>query len=296
MKTFTELVDDFKTLSRDNSTENETLGKTLINQFLFKILGMRDWTFNRGSFTDITTTYAADPRNNIPIPYNAGKIIGVKIMSGEVPVVPTEIMDRNTWSAISRTSTTSDHAQYFFVDTVNQELLFFPYFSRSADEVTVYFQKNIFSRSVSDYATGTASRSAASKSVRGTSTVWTWEMRGRYIKFENDPYWDEIASVESGTTLTTRREGRTATDDGDYKISEVISLPFGHEDLPLWWALELYFTQKESPQMASYYKGLRIEGLDRLDRSDSKSTGNVLTKSLEKEDIRDVNKFPLDMS
>ena len=289
LRTFEDLISDFKILSRDTSDANDTFARVTINKITNRILAMGNWTTNRGSSTVVSI--AGD--NVIRKPWNAGKIIGMKIMVDEVPYIPKEVHDRDTWNTISRSTTSSDYIQYYFIERDHIEL--YPYFSRSALDVTTYYQKVITSRSASDYTTGTVGRSAISRTVLGTGTTFTWDMEGRYISFDDDEEWYEISDFIDTTTLYTARASRTASDDQGYKISEIIPLPNGFEDLPVYAALEQYFQQKENPQQAQYWGNLYREELNQLTRSDATSTGNVLTKGITKGDAVNPNDYPLSM-
>jgi hypothetical protein len=294
MKTLNELVKDYKDLSRDSSSANESRGWSLITSFINRILAMRDWTFNRGSITD--KSEAGEWRYRKP--YNAEKIIGIKVKVDDIDYWPKEISSRDVWERLSRTAVSSDSTQYFFVGDVEEDIEVYPVFSESNHDITIYYQKFIPSRSASDYAVGTVSRSAASRTVIGTGTTFDWYMTGKYIKFEADPYWVKIETFVNTTTLITSRESRTATDDGSYIISELVPLPSGFSDIPLHWALEVYFQEKENPTQAKYWQELRLEGLESLMRRDAKSAGSVLEKELADgvAGIVDPNQYPLDMA
>lgn len=296
MKTFNTLVSDYKTLSHDDSSANELLGKSLINTFINRILGMKDWTFNRGSLK----IHALSEEWSYPKAYNAERIIGIKVQVDDDVYWPKEVINRDDWERLvrNRTAVSSDIVQRYFVDIDTIEV--YPTFSRSASDndvyITQYYQKFNYDLAQTDYVTGTISRSASSRTVTGAGTTFTEAMVGRYIKFSSDPYWDKIESVVNATTLVTARASRTATDDDTTCISELIPLSFGFEEIPLHWALEVYFEQKENPTQAKMWKEMRIEGLETLLRRDAKSVGQIL----EKEDLleiinQDINKFPTGM-
>lgn len=290
-KTFNQLATDFTTITRDDAATNLTLGKSLINTFTKQILAMRAWVWNRGSYTDITV----GGQWRYPKPYNAERLEGVKVTVDTVNYYPKEISTRGIWVRMSRSVVTSDVPQYFWVNADHYEL--YPTPSNSANEITIYFQKRIFDLAETDYTTGTVSRSAGSRTVFGTGTVFTDAMVGRYIQFTDDPYWDKISESRSAGVLLTERESRTATDDGTYTISELMPLPFGFEELPLWKALAVYFHSKENPVQAKQYEEMYERGMRDLMGRDSKTSGNVLTK----EELADViglidpNKYPRNM-
>lgn len=293
METFNSFVLDYKTLSRDDSSENETLGKSLINKFIKRVLVIRDWTFNRSSFTDKSVAN----QQNYPKPYNCWRVRSITIKVGTLRYHPTEVTSRKIWNQLNRTVVTSDAIQKFFVEKDHIE--FYPVFATNDNDIIIHFQKLIKKLGVNDYDTGTVSVSVEDTAVTGVGTSWTSSMVGRYIQFEDDGYWYEILAVTDTTHLTIKREARIAVTEGDYKIAELIPLPFGFEDIPLWWALAIYFQQKEGGiNQAREYERMAKEGLVELLRRDAKTTGQVLEKSDLEEvtGLVDPNKYPLDIS
>jgi len=292
VKTFNETVTDYTTLSRDNSTANSTLGKSLINIFIKKILIARDWTFNRGSFTDKSVA----AQQNYPKSYNCWRIREIKVKVGNLYYFPKEVTSREVWTNLNRTVVTSDAASKFFVEPDHVEI--YPVPATNDNDIISYFQKLILSLSATDYVTGTVSVSAGGTAVTGSGTTFTAAMVGRFIKFTDDGYWYEISAFTDTTHITIKREARVAISGGAYTISELIPLPFGFGDIPLWSALAMYFQSIEEPSQAREYQNMALKGLEELLRRDAKTTGNVLTKSDIESfiDLVDPNKYPQDIS
>ena len=296
-KTFTQLATDYTTLSRDDSAANLALGKSLINTFISKILVARDWVFNRSSYAETSVAN----QQSYPKPHNCWRVRSIKVKVGDLYYFPKEVTSREIWTNLNRTVVTSDSASHFFVEEDSVEL--YPVPGSAGNTITIYFQKLIKDLAAADYATGTVSVTTpyTTAMVGSTSpaTAWVAAMVGRHIIPTDDGYAYEIKSVESVSALTTVREVRMALSGSAYKIAELIPLPFGFQDVPLWFALAVYFQSKEgSINQSREYERMAREGLAELLRRDAKSTGGVLIKSdLEKfEGLIDVNKYPLDMS
>jgi len=298
MKTFNDSVTDYATLSRDSSTANLALGKSLINTFIKKILVSRDWVFNRSSYKDASV---AD-QQNYPLPYNCERVRSIKVHANGINYFPKEVSSREIWNNLNRTTTptSSDAIVKYFVAADHIET--YPVFATDDNEITIYFQKLIKDLGATDYETGTISVTTpyTTAVVGSTSpaTAFVDAMVGRHIIPEDDGYAYEIESVESVSALTTVREIRMTLSGSAYKIAEIIPLPFGFQDIPLWFALATYFQKKEgSIDEAREYERMARDGLNELIRRDAKSTGSVLTKS-DYADINgliDINKYPTDM-
>ncbi len=297
MKTFNQLATDYTTLSRDSSTANLALGKSLINTFIGKILVMRDWVFNRSS-ADITTE--ADEQDYI-FPYNCLKVKDIRAYTATTYYYLKEINTRKEWVVLNRSTVTSDIPSAYFVDDDLNRIEFYPIPS-TPYTVTVYFQKQINDFSADDYATGVISVTTASPTIvtaSPTTVAWTSAMVGRFIQPTDDGYFYEIESVASPTQLTVVKKIRGAVTYGAYNIAEMIPLPYGFESLPLWFALAIYYQSKEgSINQAREYERMAKEGLSDLLRRDAKSVGNIIEKSdlEEMTSSININDYPSDVS
>jgi len=291
MKSFNQSATDYTTLSRDASTANLALGKSLLNQFISKILVMRDWVFNRSS-ADITTV--ANQQDYL-LPYNCQRVKDVKAYSGSTYYFLKEIKTRKEWVILNRSTVTSDIPSRYFIDDTLNKISPYPVPS-TPYTLTVYHQKQTSDFSADDYATGVISVTTASPTyvtASPASVAWTSAMVGRFIQPTTDGYWYEIDAVASPTQLTVIRKVRGAITYGAYNIAEMIPLPYGFQDIPLWFALAVYYQSKEgSINQAREWERQAKEGLGDLLRRDSKSVGNVL----EKEDLAEmeinINDYP----
>ena len=293
MKTFNQSATDYTTLSRDSSTANLALGKSLINQYISKILVMRDWIFNRSS---VNITTEANEQDYL-LPYNCQKVKDIKAYSGEVYYYPKEVKTRKEWVILNRSTVTSDIPSRYFVDDTLNKISPYPV-PATPYTITVYFQKQVDDFSADDYATGVISVTAASPTIvtaSPTTVAWTSAMVGRFIQPTTDGYFYEIENVASPTQLTVIKEIRGAITYGAYNIAEMIPLPYGFTDLPLWFALATYYQGKEgSINQAREWERQAKEGLGDLLRRDAKSVGNVLEKSdlEEMEGLINPNDYP----
>jgi len=277
-KTYNDLSIDFQTLNSDTSSSG-TMIKTLINLGVRKVFGLADWTFNKGQKIYSTGTGVSE---YFP-PYNALKIDYVSYSYGSPGVKYTvqQVMDGEDWERISAVSTTASIPYYWYVSNRNEKVNLYPAASDSLGTVKIGFTKKIKDLGASDYSTGTCGVSTNGTVWTG-SGVWTSDMAGRYIQTTNsitplDGFWFEIDSVASGgTTLYTKELAPNATGSATYKICELIPLPDGFEDLPLWFALGHYHKVRENIPLAREYERLYQEGTSDLMKRDSGFTKNLI--------------------
>lgn len=277
-KTFNQLVEDYKTLTGDSSTANETLGKTLLNDFIREILMIGDLTSNRGYATDQTVA----SQQYYPIPYNCRKIRKIKVTISNTTYPLIEVKTEEEWNKLNMISYESDYPAVFYVRSSTNEYGIFPIPSTSGNIITISFQEKIKTLGASDYTTGTVSATNGSSTITGSGTSWTSSMVGRYIKIVD--FWYKIASVTDATHLTIYGEYNEGDVTGSsYTISELVPLPEGAENLPLYKALALHFQKRDNAsarQQAVQYMALYTDGISNLLRADSKTEGQVFEQTL----------------
>ena len=295
-KTFTQLNADYLTLSKDSSTDNTTLGKTLINNYIRKVLSMKDWSFNTGFGT--MTTVANQQAYELP--YDCYKVRSIRVLNGSTNYFPEEIVDRDDWNSLNRTTTTSDVPTYYHVNEDGQiELYGIP--ATTGHTIYIYYRKTARNFTASDYTTGTVTLTKGSVYVVGTGTLWTSDMAYRHFSLTDDGFWYEIAGYTNQAYLTLKKAfkgtsvaaGATPT----YTIGELVPFPEGHEDIPLWGALAEYFRMRgENLSMSELYEKRYQEGIAILMRTDRRTEGNMIKNIAEISTTVDPNYPPQDLS
>lgn len=279
MKSFSQTNTDFLTISHDSSTANTALGKSLINTCIKKVLSLSDWTFNRDSktYASVASQQEYDP------PYNAAKLEYINVSYGGVWYAPREVRDERSWRLLNNVSVSSNVPEYWYVSNRTKKWGLFAIPSSTGTVIEVGFIKKIRDLSVTDYTTGTITTIADSTAIVGVTTVWNKRMIGESIKITSadtvlGDYWFEIVDVTDATHLTVREKVPVVVAGASYTISEMIPLPDGFEDLPLWYALSIYYQMREKPVLAREYERMYTGGIEDLKLRDSRSVVGVLEK------------------
>ena len=273
-KSFNTLVSNYKTISRDSSSGNETLGKTLINDSIREILAMEDWTFNRGSDSQDTV---ADTQY-YDLAYNCWRLRKISVDVSDTIYTPVEVKDEVSWSILNRIDTSSDIPTHYFVKPSTNEFGLYPIPSTAGYSITQTFQKKVKDLGATDYSTGTVTATNGSTAIVGAGTTFTAAMVGEYIKVTD--YWYKIESFTDTTHIVIDRNfGETTVAGSTLLISETIPLPDGFENMPLWKALSVYFDSRENTAQANNYNKKYEEALNNLYKRDSKTSGDILTQS-----------------
>jgi len=253
----------------------------LLNDAIRSITTLQAWKWMQTTSTDVTVA----EQQFYNLPNDLEKLLNVTITVGSYLWQPREITSREQWDAINQvTDFESDYPQYYFI--FENQVGIFPTPSTADYVITLRFQKRIADLSVADYTTGTVDIvTNDTTAVTGSGTTWSASMAGRWLKItpsdtataSGDGLWYQIASVASTTTLTLSRnyQGTSLTTGAAaaYTIGEMSDIPEAHQQLPLWSALELYFTSVQPEQSrALLYKRKFDDGMKRIKEDEGAAT------------------------
>lgn len=288
-------------LSADSSATNLTMGSLLMNEMRRQILSSRRWKFLEKTKT--LSTVASQQAYDLPS--DLAWLSGLTVTIGTTKYRPVEIHSREEWDKINQsTSVTSDIPEYFYL--TNTTLEFYPKPSSStSNAITFKYGRKQKDLSVADYTTGTITSIAnGASAVIGATTVWTVKMANRWIRFTDsdtantgDGEWYEIASVESGTTLTLDALYggiSIAAGTAAYTIAQVSLLPEAYHFLPLYKALVHYFTSVKPDQTKSkLYNDMYVNLFADMEANEAgKSSSNVLNRGIWETPQKNINNFP----
>lgn len=277
MKSFTALRNLFGTLSQDSSTANLTLGDELINDGLRKILTMpQDWDFDETSTTG--TTVASQQFYNIAFNYH--KLRNVTITVGTTIHTMEEVASREEWDFLNEAPFSSDIPEKFHI--FEDQIGFWPTPSSSANVITFYYKERIKDLSIADFTTGTVTvtNGDATVTIAGGGT-FTAAMAGRWLQTTNDKFWYRIATFTDANNveLTFTFDGLTEA-GATFVIGEMSILPEEHQELPLWYALMIYFARNDTTKF-NLYKGMWETGLKSLENDRGNKTTSPSAVALE---------------
>lgn len=300
MRTFTQTYTDYTTLCNDASANNVTLGKALINRCCHNILAMSDWNFNKASktYASVANQQDYDP------PYNMEKMEYVNVTYGGITYTPDEIKSGKDWTILNRIVVNSDVPQYWYFSNRTNKIGIFPIPSSNGNVIKAGFTKKIKDMGSADYVIGTITTTANSTTITGAGTAWTADMVGRYIQIVGatvsntpmDGYWFEIVTVTNATTLVVKQSPPNSGTLLNYQISELIPLPDGFEDIPLYFALAEYYGKREKDPRSMKYQTLYQNRIDEMFKRDSRTVNDIMEKQVKPIGVQDVNRYPMNLS
>jgi hypothetical protein len=291
MRSYTSLRSTFTTLTSNTNSENYTFGDLMMNDAIKKIIGMPQAYYFLEATT--TTTTVAN-QQNYTLPYNYEKMNSVTVTIGSYKYPVREVPNRDFWDKLQLTTNfTSAYQQWFFVDA--GQVYFFPKPSSSGNTITFNYKIGFKDLSNADYTTGTISLTNGSATVTGSGTTFTAAMVGRYLQATTDGYWYKISAYTSATSITLEKTFQGTTGNGlAYTIGEMSPLPEPFQDLPLYYAVMMYYTFKNtgrSDARITQFKTLWDEGLKSLKMYANKTTSSVLADERASESIDNPNLY-----
>lgn len=281
---YTERRNLYGSLTVDTSSENLTLGDTLINEADKRIMNSHAWPFLQ---KDATTTTVAS-QQFYDLPFNYRKLISKPtVTSGSITYTPAESPNTEAWNRLNSVSNNSDIPQVFFI--FNQQIGFYPLPSTSGNTITIPYEIMQQDLSVADFSTGTiVSITNATTTVTGTGTSWTSALAGKFIQISadntadtGDNEWYEVASVTSTTVLelSDNYNGSSiASATQAYTISQMSRLPDGYDMLPIYKAVETYFVSNGESGKADSYKNQYDELLKQLVSDRGTKLSNIVMR------------------
>lgn len=235
MLSYTQLVDEYKLFTKDKTTENGVFGASQLNSSIKARLGEDDWMFLEKTAT--ATTVASQQSYQLPVDF--AQMRTVTVAQGTSIWAVEEAPSRQFWDALNIVASTSNVAQYYYLQ--GNTIKFYPTPSASSNTITYNYKKRVPLFNIANYTAGTVAITNGGTTVTGSGTTFAATMVGRSI-MTTDGYWYEISGFTSTTVLTiiTPYLGTTIT-GATYIIGQMSPLPDAYEKLPVFDAVSDYF-------------------------------------------------------
>lgn len=267
MTTYTQLLNQYKVLTKNTTTENTSLGNTLINDSIRTICNLQGGKLRFLEATKDMVTVADQEAYQIPNGFR--KLIDMYIYSGsgvstsDTIYTPEMVFDPTKWKRILQAKYGSSSTPYFtYVE--NTRFLVQPIPSVSGNLMRLRGRIEVANLSKTDYTTGSiVSVANAGTAVVGTGTSWNASMIGQYLQIAQttaanggDGMWYPVSAVGSTTALTIGKpyEGTAiSAATNSYTIGEVPVVPSAYQPAILWRAVAIYWQQQQDLTRAKQY-------------------------------------------
>lgn len=270
MKSYTNLLSLYQTLTNNVETANQTIGAIWITDGIRKMLsGSISWKFLETSATQDTVA----SQQGYFKPYDCDKIIAIKVQNGDVQYVLNQVKNRDDFNLLTEVGLESDYITHFYVE--DRKVLLYPTPATSGNDITIYYKKRVIDLSNADYTTGTITATNGSTTIAGAGTTFTAAMVGRYIKVNEDGYWYKITAFTNATTITIEQnyQGTTAAGAG-YTIGAMPPIPENYQEAPAYYATSQYWYQNDDLNRGQMYERMFKEKLEEMKKDNISSTFN----------------------
>lgn len=261
MLTFTQIYSEAQTQVDDASAATLVVLKRAINQGAKKFGAVlnREWRVSYETFNIV-----AD-QQFYQMPEAAIRLKSLTVTVGSVVYPLDEVPDEETWNQLVMTGTTSSVPERFFIRGAD-EFGIWPTPSASiTDGGTLGYERRMRDMSIDDYSTGTASVTADSAAVTGSSTVWTAVMVDRFFKIDDpagDGLWYRILSRTSNTAITLENTVTVTAAGQTYLIGEVPDIPEEYHESLVDYACYRFYNMRKDLSAAADMKSSFDAALD----------------------------------
>ncbi len=248
MLSYTNLRTQYGLLTNDTSSENLSLGTTLMNENIRQVCAEKPWPFLE-KLKNISTV-ASQQFYDLPADYL--KTTSVTVTISSIKYHPREVSSRKQWDYITSSTYAGDIPQFFFI--FNGQIGFYPTPATSvSNAIGFVYRRNVPDLNLADYTTGTVTAVNGDETITGAGTTFTSPMIGRYLRItgtdtaasSGDHFWYEIDSVTSATALElVKPYAGLGTVGAAYTIGQMPVLPEAFHMLPVLSACQIYFSTK----------------------------------------------------
>ena len=167
----TDLVNYYCALSQNSTSQNITLGSSMINDEHKKLL--QEYFFNESSYTIVTVA----GQQFYPLPYNYSKLKTGTLTIGNLRWTPKEILSRREWDELNTINNyQSNIPNNYYI--YNNQFGLYPVPSSSGNIIQFNYQKRVPDLTFTDYSTGTVSATnsggvTSTTNLFGGSTTYT---------------------------------------------------------------------------------------------------------------------------
>lgn len=292
--TYTQLLDQYKVLTKNTTTANTTFGNTLINDSIRTICNLQGGKLRFLESTKDMATVAGQEAYKIPNGFR--KLIDLWVYSDSTGsstatiYTPEMVFDPTKWKRILQYRLGSSDTPYFaYVE--NQSYKLQPIPATTGNLIRLRGRLEVANLTKADYTTGTITTIAnGGTAVTGSGTSWNASMIGEYIQIAQttsanggDGMWYQISAVGSTTTLTLSKpyEGTAITaGSATYTIGEVPVVPSAYQPAILWRAVAIYWQQQQDLTRAKQY-WMQYDG--GVEYGEAKEYGGLIGQMLENE-------------
>lgn len=192
------------------------------------------------------------------LPEDGQKLKEIIVSTGAWNPPMEQIPDEFAWRTMNMFSITGIPSHYFIRG--NDEVGLYPIPSASVTNgIELVFSPKHVQLTEADYTAGTIEVTNSSQTITGTNTVFTDNMRGRWLQVTDgtDENFYKISTFTSSTVITIENYYQGTSGSGKaYRIGQCMDLPDEAGEAPCDYALYRFYLKRGEMQQAGEFKNL----------------------------------------
>lgn len=216
------------------------------------------------------------------LPMNVIRISKVRVLHGRIWYVPTLITSEREWDVKNSFEVKGNYPTHYYIRGNNEVGLWPIPLSTVEDALEVSVEPQHTEMTQADFTTGTVTVTNGATSITHSATGFTPQMVGRWLQVTDgtDGNWYKVVSYNSPSSVSIENYYQGISGSGRaFRIGEVMDLPQGYHDAPVFYALELYYLSKQSKGDAEDYKQRFDRKVKSARETYGRSTSDYSTRS-----------------
>lgn len=253
MLTFTDQTDLAQQITNDYAAAQLVMFKRDINEGGTMFLNRLGRKFNK----EYKTASLVDGQQYYQMAMDVLRISEIRVLNGTTYYTPQLVASEEEWNDLNAITLEGSIPTHYYIRGFNEIGLYPIPSANLADGLIASYEPQHVELTASDYTTGTVTVSNGSVTLTHSGTGFTPQMVGRYVQITDgtDGRWYRIASYASTSAVSLENYYEGISGAGrTFRIGEVMKIPQGYQDAPVFYALDRYYLTKSDRASAEDYR------------------------------------------
>lgn len=210
------------------------------------------------------------------------RISKVRVQHGSIWYTPALITSEEEWDRLNAYEVSGNYPTHYYIRGFNEVGLYPIPSTTVADALEISFEPQHIMLTQDDYTTGTITVTDGAVAITHSAAGFTPQMVGRWMQVTDgtDGKWYRVASYTSASQLNLENYYEGISGAGrTFRLGEVMNIPQGYHDAPVFYALEPYYLGKQDKASAADYAGRFERKVKSARTTYGRSTSNYGTTS-----------------
>lgn len=285
MLTFQDQYTLYQQISGDYSTAGLVIAKRDINEGGAVFLNRLGRKFNK----EYLTTNIVLNQQYYQMSSMTLRISEIRVLNGTNYYTPDLVASEEEWNNLNAITTTGSIPTNYYIRGFNEIGLYPVPSANVTNGMIVSHEPQHIELSQDDFGTAltagsgtTITATNGAVAITHSGTGFTQQMVGRWLQVTDgtDTKWYKIASFVSSSVLNLENYYEGISGSGrSFRIGEVMKLPNGYHDAPVYYALDRYYLTQNDPRTAPIYQQRFEQKIKSAKQTYSRSTSRQGVKT-----------------